>query len=140
LNRRLLDPSGKTLAAYAEDLFVVPKRLYVVVFADPAEPTFTELARASVDWAKQPDVLVVLVAQGKRVDAHVYKYCYDAGWAGVFLMDRFTEAYSADYLDSTKSTPNVQVMTPEGRLLFASKWKHGLSKPVLRAMQEAIGR
>jgi hypothetical protein len=133
LNHRLLDPSERSLAEYREDLFVKPRQVYVVIFADPIASSFGEIAKASHEWAKIPGSLVVLVALGQVDDAHVYKACYDAGWKGVFLMDRFAPAYAEGYLEPSDPRPAVHVMSPEGRLIFGSSW----SKPAASRIAEA---
>ena len=120
LKNRLLDPSGKTLREIPNDL--MERRLFLLVFADPRAADFSEIARSLAPLAEESEVEVVLLPQGGHSDAHVYKACYDAGWRGSFLLDRFSPAYSEGLLDDAAQPPFLQLATPEGRLVWSSPW------------------
>ncbi len=126
LKNRLLDPSGTTLVETGVD--PMTQRAFVLVFADPLAPGFTDLARDLRALDAREDVMVVLLAQGGHSDAFVYKACYDAGFPGVFLLDRFAEAYTEGFLDRPPTVPRVQVASPEGRLLWEGSWMPGLGE------------
>lgn len=140
LNNRLLDPSGATLERIADDLHLVPRRVYVLVFADPASAELAAIARASAVWSKLAGAEVALIALGDRPDAHIYKLCHDAQWKGSFLMGTYAAAYARAQLDSGASTPRIQVASPEGRLLLDAAWSHGAVEAVARAASAGIVR
>ncbi len=129
LGNRLLDPTGRELAEIRED--PLDQRAFVLVFADPRATDFAALALDLAVVDAPDDVLVVLLAQGGHADAHVYKACFDAGFRGAFLFDRFVTAYSEGYVDRALERPFIQVATPEGRLLWEGDWAAGIGR-VLR--------
>lgn len=120
LKNRLLDPSGRELVEISQDVFA--QRAWVLVFADPRAEEFAEISRSVAAIAAQEGTMVVLVAQGGHADSHIYKACYDAEWPGAFLLDRFGPAYTEAYLDGDRVAPYVQLMTPDGRLLWEASW------------------
>lgn len=134
LNHRLLDPSGRTLADYPDDLFLVPKTAFILVFADPADAGFGEIAAKTAPWAKVRGTVLVLIAPVERPDAHVYKYCFDAGWKGAFLMNMFAEPYAEAQLEPGVARPFVQVLTPEGRLVHGATWSEAVPAEIERAV------
>lgn len=130
LGNRLLDPTGRELTEIRED--PLDQRAFVLVFADPRGEAFEALARDLSAVDERGDVLVVLLPQGGHADAHVYKACFDAGFRGAFLFDRFVGAYTEGYVDVPLPGPFIQVATPEGRLLWEGDWAAGLGS-TLRA-------
>ena len=84
--------------------------------------------------AKEAGTLLVLIAPAERPDAHVYKYCFDAGWKGAFLMNLFAAPYADAQLEPGVARPFVQVLTPEGRLVYGAGWSDAVPAEVERAL------
>jgi hypothetical protein len=126
LKNRLLDPSGTTLVETRVD--PMSQRAFVLVFADPLAADFERLARDLRALDAREDVMRVLLPQGGHADAFVYKACYDAGFPGVFLLDRFAAAYSEGFLETPPAGPRIQVASPEGRVLWEGRWMPGLGE------------
>lgn len=136
LNHRLLDPRGRQLADWGDDLFLVPKSVFILIFADPADDGFARIAARTAAWAKEPGTVLVLIAPAGRPDAHVYKYCFDSGWKGAFLMNMFAAPYAEAQLEPGASRPFVQLLTPEGRLIHGASWSDDAAAEVERAAAE----
>lgn len=132
LNHRLLDPTERTLREARDDLFLVPKDDYILVFADPAEASFAKVALATRRWAALPNAIVVLIALNERPDAHVYKFCYDAGFRGTFLMATYAAPNASAYLEPGAKPPVVQLRTAEGRVRFEAPWTPNLAETIER--------
>lgn len=124
LRNRLLDPTSRTLEESDADLFA--QRAFLLVFADPRSPEFARIAESLAPLAREDALHMVLLPEGEHADAHVFKACFEAGWQGSFLLDRFVPAYSEGFLDTGIEVPHVQLVTPEGRIVWQAAWSPSL--------------
>lgn len=120
LGNRLLDPTGRTLVESEVDLF--DQNAFVLVFADPRSEDFPDLVGTLSALFGRAGLHCVLLPQGGHPDFHVWKAAHDAGWQGSFLLERFSPAYSAGFLDAPERLPWIEVRSPEGRRV----WQGGI--------------
>ena len=118
IGNRLLDPSGETLRPVTTDLKA--QWAFLLAIADPADPGFGDLARALEGPAIREGLTVVLVSPFDYGDFKLYRVCYDQRWPGAFLRDRFGPAYAEGALEVGEEPPRLQLLTPEGRLLWTA--------------------
>jgi hypothetical protein len=135
IGNRLLDPSGETLRPVTTDLKA--QWAFLLAIADPADPGFGDLARALEGSAIREGLTVVLVSPVDYGDFKLYRVCYDQRWPGAFLRDRFGPAYAEGALEVGEEPPRLQLLTPEGRLLWTAPATPAAIEP-LSAMLDRI--
>jgi hypothetical protein len=135
IGNRLLDPSGETLRPVTTDLKA--QWAFLLAIADPADPGFGDLARALEGPAIREGLTVVLVSPVDYGDFKLYRVCYDQRWPGAFLRDRFGPAYAEGALEVGEEPPRLQLLTPEGRLLWTAPATPAAIEP-LSALLERI--
>ena len=136
LGNRLLDPSDRELAESQVDL--LSQRAFVVVFADPQEPSFATLSKNLADVESIQGIHVTLISQSDQSDAYVYKSCHEARWPGSFLLDRFARAYSEGFLEDKMDVPKIQILSPEGTLLWESSGRESVGSQVSEVLAEYL--
>lgn len=125
LSGRLLDPT-KTPIRPLEKLKIDGAARFLLVFADPAAPDFSKLAKDVGDVRARPGLVKLLLPQGDRRDGGVANLCRAADWRDAFLLDRFTPAYTRSLLDADLALPAVMLISAEGRRIHAASWSPGL--------------
>lgn len=114
-------------------------RAYLVVAADPASEDFPEIATALADMDDRPDVMPVLLPQGRHRDDDVLARCKEAGWTHPFAYSRYAEAFKRSIFDEEASLPSVMLQSPEGRVLYTSRWFEGTADAIAKAIDEQLG-
>jgi hypothetical protein len=128
---RLADPSADALrllglrAAAGHEAFLC-------VFADPGTAGFPELAAALAPLRERPGLLTVLFAQGDHPDERLREQLRALAWPVPFVLDHLAEPYTRSLLPERMPPPALLLLSPEGRVRFASVWG-----PAVRAALDA---
>jgi hypothetical protein len=135
---KLVDPTTDPVR-YLKPRDVRDVRAYLLVAADPASEGFAAIAAALADMGDRSDVVPVLLPQGRHRDDDVLARCKAVGWTHPFAHSRYAEAFERSILGEDASLPSVMLQTPEGRVLYTSRWSDGTADAVAQAIEEQLG-
>jgi hypothetical protein len=132
---RLLDPKVDPPEPVSRER-TETARAYLLVFVDPESPAFREIARdLAADLESSEGAMAVLVPQGGLRDGGVLNACRAAGWTAPFLLDHFAKPLTESMLGDMPDSPQVMLVTPEGRLLFSQAWNQDVIDDLERALE-----
>jgi hypothetical protein len=135
---KLVDPTSDPVR-YLKPRDVRDVRAYLVVAADPASEGFAAIAAALAEMDDRPDVMPVLLPQGRHRDDDVLAHCKAVGWTHPFAHSRYAEAFKRSILGEEASLPSVMLQSPEGRVLYGSGWSRGTADAVAKVIAEQLG-
>jgi hypothetical protein len=115
------------------------QRGFLAVFADPSDAGFGEMAQALAPVAEREGLLAILFPQGEHADAVVFERLRAAGWRAPFVYSHLTAPYTRSLLPDALPRPALQLQTPEGRVLFQSGWREGVTAELREAVDAALG-
>lgn len=111
-------------------------RVFLGVFADPRAADFETLAKALAPFQERAGLLTILFPQGERPDPETWERLRAIGWPVPFVQDHLSDPYTRTLLAEGADGPALQLVSAEGRVLFA-----GAAKPeVAPALREALDR
>ena len=118
---------------------VASQRAFLCVFADPDAKEFAALAAALAPLRERPGVLTIFFPQGAHPDAQVRERLRGVKWMVPFLASYLSEPYARTLLSDATPPPSIQLQTPEGRVLFESRWDAGIVSQLTSALDKGIG-
>jgi hypothetical protein len=95
---------------------------FLCVFADPSAEAFAPLAASLAPLHQRHGVATILLTQGEQSDTAVAAALRQRGWRAAFVLAQMAPSYTRSLLDAGVARPAVQLLTPDGRLLFERTW------------------
>jgi hypothetical protein len=133
---RLADSAADSLRAFGLRA-TAERRAFLCVFADPAAQGFSELAAALAPLKDRQGLLTILFAQGDHPDTPLRERLRSLAWPIPFVFDHLSEPYTHSLLPEDTAPPALLLVSREGRVLFESPWRQGVTTALDEALEQA---
>jgi hypothetical protein len=117
---------------------VFARKAFLAVFADPTAADFDALAAALAPLRDRPELLTILLPQGRPPDAVVYERLRALGWKVPFVFRHLAEPYTASLVGPSPTLPLLTLQTADGRLLLSETWKPANAASIRTRIDEGL--